>query len=107
MADHKSVRVEALKTHTFAGKEYQPGESYAVKGDEMQSTEQYLETLRATGLAVPAGEVAKPTADDAAQPATAPSTTAVKPMALEQPATTPRPKASTRTTRAGKHATKK
>lgn len=50
------AKVEALKHHTFAGKDYAPGDTYTVKGDEHQSVDQYVDTLRGSGLARPVGE---------------------------------------------------
>lgn len=56
MADDKGVKVETMKYHTFAGKEYHEGDQYLVNGDAVRSTEEYIETLRAIGFAKPVGE---------------------------------------------------
>lgn len=50
------AKVEALRHHTFAGKDYAPGDTYTVKGDEHQTVDQYVDTLRGSGLARPVGE---------------------------------------------------
>lgn len=48
----KPVTVTVLKHHTWRGTDYEPGQTYEVEGDASQSTDQYLETLKATGFAV-------------------------------------------------------
>jgi len=60
MSESKGVKVTALKTHTFAGKEYHEGDSYVVAGDGVRTTEEYLDTLQAVGFALPAKEKAEP-----------------------------------------------
>lgn len=47
----KTVRVKALTFHTFAGKEYKPGDTYEVEGDSTQSADQYAATLGALRFA--------------------------------------------------------
>lgn len=51
MTKKSSIKVKALRYHTFAGTEYQEGDVYDVPGDETQTAEQYGETLRALGFA--------------------------------------------------------
>jgi hypothetical protein len=50
------AKVEALTHHTFSGKDYAPGDTYTVKGDAHQTEDQYVDTLRGSGLARPVGE---------------------------------------------------
>lgn len=54
MAEQKPqpVQVTVLKHHTWRGTAYEPGQTYEVDGDASQTTDQYLETLKATGFAV-------------------------------------------------------
>lgn len=52
MAEQKKpVMVKALRAHTFNGKSYEEGASYAVYGDDSQTAEQYVETLGAVQFA--------------------------------------------------------
>lgn len=104
----KKITVEALRDHTFAGKEYTTGQKYSLDGDSFQSAEQYLETLRATGLAKHADDVLPATIEEAEQAAADTSSTAVKPMSVDD-APTPKPAkpAAKRTKNAGKNLKKK
>lgn len=52
----QGTKVQTLKFHTFAGKDYNEGDTYVVKGDGHQTTEQYLDTLQAVGFVKVAGE---------------------------------------------------
>lgn len=55
-AKAEGVKVSVLRHHTFRGKDYEPGDSYVVDGDQGQTAEQYVDTLRGSGLARRADE---------------------------------------------------
>lgn len=111
----KPIAVEALKTHTFRGKEYNQGDTYKVDGDEAQTSHQYVDTLRATGLARPVDEKGQgPNIVDeiGEPPAAAASPTAVEPLKTgdltgESEAPTPKPATTTKVADAKKPASRK
>lgn len=89
----KGIKVQALRHHTFAGKDYEPGDSYVVNGDAHQTEDQYLDTLRAVGFVrTAADEGTGPNiVDEVGDPNQAPAkaSTAVKPMSTEDLAPKP------------------
>lgn len=55
-AQNKGVKVRALRPHTWRGEEKAEGDTYVVLGDAHQTTEQYVDTLRGSRLALPHDE---------------------------------------------------
>lgn len=84
MSDKQSAghKVEALKHHTFAGKDYEPGDTYTVKGDAHQTVDQYVDTLRGSGLARPVGEEG-PNVVEEIGPSHQPASHPVEPLSTE------------------------
>lgn len=85
----KGTKVRADRHHTFAGKDYAPGDTYIVRGDEFQTEEQYVDTLRGSGLARPSDEDGPNIVEEvgAPEPAAAPapaSRTAVQPLTTDE-----------------------
>lgn len=56
-----SIKVRALKYHTFAGAEYNEGDVYHVAGDATQTAMQYVNTMALIGF------VGQPGDDDEAK----------------------------------------
>jgi hypothetical protein len=82
----KGTKVQALRPHSFAGVEYQVGDTYTVHGDAHQTVEQYLDSLHGAGLAKVHGDESGPNiVDEIGSPeATAPhKSTAVEPLSTE------------------------
>lgn len=110
----KGVKVRALRPHTWRGEEKAEGDTYVVLGDESQTTEQYVDTLRGSRLALPADEegpnvVQEVSGVDENPNATHPAGTNVAPLTTEsfqQPADAePAKPAAGKRSRAGKTAT--
>jgi hypothetical protein len=86
----KGIKVQAIRPHTFAGKDYEPGDTYTVSGDAHQTVDQYVDTLRGSGLAKAADDEGGPniveeirTPDEAAAAKAAARSTAVEPLSTE------------------------
>lgn len=103
----KGTKVEAIRHHTFAGKDYAPGETYTVNGDEFQTVDQYVDTLRGSGLAKVAGEdgpnIVEEIGEQSTEPSPAPTragSTEVAPRSTEDVPVKPAKAARTKSTSA-------
>lgn len=77
----KGVQVTVLRHHTWRGTEYNPGDTYTVDGDASQTVDQYLDTLKGTGLAARAEDAG--TGPNIVSEIGEPGSTAVAPMTTE------------------------
>lgn len=90
----KGTKVEAIRFHSFAGKEYNPGDTYVVHGDAHQTEDQYLDSLKGAGLAKVHGDESGPNiVNEIGSPEQAASSTEVKPLTTEDLAPAPKAEA--------------